>query len=77
MLINNKKIYFTKIKINAITPTKREEDMAYDVYACFDEDKMIIQPHSTKLIPTGIVSAFDKKCGCAECQDCGYSPCSI
>ncbi|HSH52972.1 MAG TPA: hypothetical protein VK982_14695 [Bacteroidales bacterium] len=57
------KIYFAKIKSNAIIPSKREEDMAYDVYACFDEKKILIASHSTKLIPTGIASAFNKKWG--------------
>lgn len=63
--MNNKKIYFAKIDTNsdAKIPTKRDEDMAYDIYACFNEDRIIIQPHSTKLIPTGIASAFDKKWG--------------
>ena len=28
-----------------------------DVYACFDEDYMIIMPHETKMIPTGIASS--------------------
>ncbi len=56
-------IYFSKINPNATTPNKREEDMAMDVYACFEEDRMVIPPHSTKLIPTGICSAFDKKWG--------------
>lgn len=49
---------FAKVKPNAIIPSKREEDGAFDIYACFDEDYMVIQPHETKLIPTGIASAF-------------------
>jgi dUTP pyrophosphatase len=51
-------IKFAKVKPNAIIPSKREEDAGFDVYACFDEDNLIIQPHETKLIPTGIASAF-------------------
>lgn len=63
--MNNEKIYFAKVDVNsdAKIPTKRDEDMAYDVYAYFNKNRMIIPPHSTKLIPTGIASAFDKKWG--------------
>ena len=52
------KIYFSKVKPNAIIPSKRIEDAGADVYACFAEDYIVIQPHETKLIPTGIASAF-------------------
>jgi dUTP pyrophosphatase len=55
------KIYFSKIRESAIIPTKREEDAAYDLYSCFDEDYIIIQPHTVRLIPTGIASAFYKR----------------
>jgi len=51
-------IYFAKIKKNAKIPTKREEDGAFDLYACFYEDYMMIEPFTSKLIPTGIASAF-------------------
>lgn len=54
-------IYFAKLKENAIIPTKRDEDGCYDIYACFDENEIEIYPHTIKLIPTGIASAFDKK----------------
>ena len=57
----NDKILFAKVKPNAIIPSKREEDGAYDIYACFDEDYIEIKPNEAKLIPTGIASAFDKK----------------
>jgi dUTP pyrophosphatase len=33
--------------------------MGYDIYACFDEDYIVINPHETKLVPTGIASACD------------------
>lgn len=52
---------FAKVKPNAIIPTKDNENAGYDIYACFDEDYMIIPPHSTKLIPTGIASAVSDK----------------
>ena len=52
-------IKFAKIRPDAIIPSKRDEDMGYDIYACFDEDYILINPHETKLIPTGIASACD------------------
>lgn len=55
------KIYFSKLKENAKIPSKREEDGCYDIYACFDEDYIVIEPGEIKLIPTGIASCFDKK----------------
>ena len=51
-------IYFAKIKKNAKIPTKREEDGAHDIYPCFDEPSIMIMPFESKLIPTGIASAF-------------------
>lgn len=39
-------------------PTKREEDGGYDVYAFFEDDFIEIKPHETKIIPTGLYSAF-------------------
>ena len=55
------KILFAKVRPDAIIPTKREEDGCYDVYANFDEEMFVIQPHQVRLVPTGIASAFDKK----------------
>lgn len=52
-------VKFAKTKPNAIIPTKRLEDAGYDVYPCFDEDYIIIEPHATVIIPTGIASACD------------------
>ena len=56
-------VKFAKVKPNAIIPSKRDEDMGFDIYACFDEDYMIINPHETKLIPTGIASSCDSEYG--------------
>ena len=52
-------IKFAKVHPDAKIPTKRAEDAAMDIYACFDLDWIGIEPHSSKLIPTGIASAFD------------------
>lgn len=46
------------MKQNAVIPTKRVEDGAFDIYACFDEDYIVIKAHETKMIPTGLASAF-------------------
>ncbi len=56
-------IKFAKVHPNAIIPSKRDEDMGFDIYACFDDDYMIINPHETKLIPTGIASVCNSDYG--------------
>ena len=55
----NTKVYFAKVKPNAKIPSKRVEDAGFDIYACFDEECIMIAPHETKLIPTGIASVCD------------------
>lgn len=50
-------LIFAKVRPSAIIPTKKDENAGYDIYANFEEDFMVIPPHSTKLIPTGIASA--------------------
>lgn len=57
----NTKIYFAKVRPEATIPSKRNEDAGYDIYACFNEDYMVIAPHETRLIPTGIASACDSE----------------
>ena len=52
------KINISKVREGAIIPSKRIEDGGYDLYPCFDEDYIIILPHKTKLIPTGLATAF-------------------
>ena len=54
-------LIFAKVKPSAIIPSKRDEDAAMDVYACFDEDYLVIPPHKTVLIPTGIATVFSPK----------------
>ena len=56
-------IKFAKVNPNAIIPSKRDEDMGFDIYACFDEDYIVIKPHETKLIPTGLASAGSSEYG--------------
>ena len=52
-------VKFAKVRPTAKIPTKRVEDAGYDIYADFEEDYMLIPPHETKMIPTGIASACD------------------
>lgn len=58
--MNKQKIYFAKMRDEAVIPSKRKEDGAFDIYACFEEDFIEISPHETKMIPTGIASAFSE-----------------
>ena len=53
------KLYWAKVKPDAKVPQKRYEDAGYDLYPCFEEDYMVIEPHETKLVPLGVASAFD------------------
>lgn len=50
------KVQFARVNSEAKIPQKREEDAAFDVYACFSEDYLEIHPHKTVMIPTGIAS---------------------
>ena len=52
-------IKFAKVRPTAIIPTKRVEDAGFDIYANFEEDFILIPPHDTIMIPTGIASACD------------------
>lgn len=54
---NEKNLYWAKVKDRAIIPTKEAENAGYDLYACFDEDYILIEPHETKLVSTGIAWA--------------------
>lgn len=58
--VSKNTILFSKVNPNAIIPTKRDEDAGYDVYSCFEDDYIVIKPHETRLIPTGIATAFSK-----------------
>ena len=52
------KIYFSKLRPDAVIPSKREEDAGYDLYACLETDWLEYAPHQTQPLPTGIASAF-------------------
>lgn len=55
------KVFFAKVRSEATIPSKRDEDGAYDIYACFVEDRIILRPGEIRKIPTGLASAFDSK----------------
>lgn len=59
--VKENELLFAKTKENAIIPTKRDEDGCYDIYACFDEDFVRIEPFTNKLIDSGIATAFNKR----------------
>ena len=54
------KLYFAKIRKDAITPSKEDENAGYDIYPNFEEDYIFIPPGKTMKIPTGIACAFSK-----------------
>ena len=57
--IEDGKIYFNKTDELAILPTKRDEDAGFDVYAIQNDEVIVIAPGETKMINTGIRSAFN------------------
>ena len=53
-------VKFCKVNKLAKIPTKRKEDAGFDIYAVVPEgSSIIINPHETKMIPTGLKSTFD------------------
>lgn len=53
------KIKFMKLYDDVKTPTKRDGDAGYDVYAHFTERYIVLEPFTTTMISTGIKTAFD------------------
>lgn len=53
-------LFFARKNETVILPTKNDENAGYDIYANFEEDYMVIPPHTTKMIPTGLYSACSK-----------------
>ena len=49
-------LLFARKNEDVILPTKRNEDAAYDIYAYFEEESLVINPGEIKLIPTGLYS---------------------
>ena len=61
MSIDKRTIYFARLNDEVALPYKRVEDGGYDIYANFIDDYIEIKPNEVKLIPTGLVSAFNPK----------------
>ena len=59
--LHDNDLVFAKVRHDVIIPSKDDENAGYDIYANFEEDYLIIQPHKTTLIPTGIASAVSDK----------------
>ncbi len=51
-------IHFAKLTEKAVVPSKRLEDSGYDIYSCFEDEDLILEPGDIKIVPTGICSAF-------------------
>ena len=52
------KLKFAKTREGAVIPSKRAEDAGYDIYACI-EDTLVIMPHTTEIVPSGIAAAIE------------------
>jgi dUTP pyrophosphatase len=55
--IDNQTVYFARKAKDVKIPSKITENAGLDVYAYFEEDEFIFQPHQTRLVPTGLYSA--------------------
>ena len=53
-------LFFARIRPDAVIPSKHDEDAGYDIYACFNEEYIEIEPGKIKLISTGIATALPK-----------------
>jgi dUTP pyrophosphatase len=51
-------ILIAKTKDGAIIPSKENEDAGYDVYACFEEEAIVIMPNEVAMIGTGIATSI-------------------
>jgi dUTP pyrophosphatase len=45
---------FSRMYDDVIIPSKKADDAGYDIYARVSEDFLVIEPHETVLIPTGL-----------------------
>ncbi|MEA5058800.1 MAG: XdhC family protein [Candidatus Pelethousia sp.] len=50
-------LYFSKLRPDAVLPSKRAEDAGYDIYIRLEDDALRLDPHETRALPTGIASA--------------------
>lgn len=59
--IDEHKLLFARASKDVKIPCKDSENAGYDIYAYFKDDYIIIPPHATAMIPTGLHSAFNEK----------------
>lgn len=48
------RVYWAKLRADALIPKRKEENAGYDFYAAFDDDYIMIEPFKVGIIPTGI-----------------------
>ncbi len=58
--VKDNEILWAKVKFDAKIPSKSKENAGYDIYACFEEDFIVIPRGETKLIPTGLACALNE-----------------
>lgn len=58
---NPNTIYFAKLRGEALIPRKERENAGYDIYACLEDDVLIIPPYKNGLVPTGIAWACSEQ----------------
>lgn len=58
MKLLDNQLLFAKVREGATIPTKNEENAGRDIYACFNDDYIVIPSLHTTLIPTGIATVF-------------------
>ena len=66
--VKENEILWARVSGDVKLPTKRDEDACYDIYAYFEEDCIIIYPNQTKIIPTGLYVALNKKYKLELCE---------
>ncbi len=49
-------IKFAACRTETKIPCRENGNVGYDIYACFPEDLLIIEPHETKMVSTGLMS---------------------
>lgn len=57
--MNKDIVLFAKLYDDARIPTKRDEDGCFDIYPHFESEHMYFEPNETRMVPTGLISAFD------------------
>ncbi|MDR1599425.1 MAG: hypothetical protein LBS11_06100 [Oscillospiraceae bacterium] len=55
------RIRFARLREGAVVPVKRREDAGWDIYACCGGEGIRIEAGETRLVPTGIASAFGEE----------------